>query len=50
LASGEWDEVHDIQLVVGNDAMRMTAAEFAQYVHGLRYRELGPHERRIAGP
>jgi hypothetical protein len=49
LVSGEWDEVHEIQLVVGNDAMHMTAAEFAQYVHDLRYRELGPRERRIAG-
>jgi hypothetical protein len=30
--------------------MHMTAAEFAQYVHDLRYRELGPRERgRIVG-
>jgi hypothetical protein len=49
LVSGEWDEVHEIQLVVGSDAMHMTAAEFAQYVHDLRYRELGARERRIAG-
>ena len=47
--SGEWDEVHEIELVVGNDAMHMTAGAFAQYVHDLRYRELGPRERRIAG-
>jgi hypothetical protein len=47
--SGEWDVVHDIELVVGNDAMYMAAPEFAQYVHDLRYRELGPRERRIAG-
>jgi hypothetical protein len=47
--SGDWDVVHDIELVVGNDAMHMTAADFAQYVHDLRYRELGPRERRIAG-
>ena len=47
--SGEWDVVHDIELVVGNDAMHMTAVEFAQYVHDLRYRELGPRERRITG-
>jgi hypothetical protein len=49
VVSGEWDEVHEIQLVVGNDAMHMTAAQFAQYVHDLRYRELGPRERRVAG-
>jgi hypothetical protein len=48
-ASGEWDVVHEIELVVGNDAMNMTAGGFAQYVHDLRYRELGPRERRIAG-
>jgi hypothetical protein len=47
---GEWDAVHDIELIVGNDAMYMTAADFAQYVHDLRYRELGPRERRILGP
>jgi hypothetical protein len=41
--------VHDIELVVGNDAMYMAAPEFAQYVHDLRYRELGARERRIAG-
>lgn len=48
--SGEWDVVRDIELVVGNDAMHMTATDFAQYVHDLRYRELGPRERRILGP
>jgi hypothetical protein len=50
--SGDWDVVHDIELIVGNDAMHMTAAEFAQYVHDLRYRELGPRERNriIGGP
>ena len=47
--SGDWDSVHEIELVVGHDAMHMTAGEFAQYVHDLRYRELGPRERRIAG-
>ena len=47
--SGEWDAVHDIELVVGNDAMYMAAPDFAQYVHDLRYRELGPRERRIIG-
>ncbi len=46
--SGDWDVVHDIELVVGNDAMHMTAADFAQYVHDLRYRELGPRVRPIA--
>jgi hypothetical protein len=48
--SDEWDVVHEIELVVGNDAMHLTAADFAQYVHDLRYRELGPRERRILGP
>ena len=50
--TGDWDVVHDIELIVGNDAMHMTAAEFAQYVHDLRYRELGPRERNriIGGP
>jgi hypothetical protein len=48
--SGEWDVVHDIELIVGDDTMHMTATDFAQYVHDLRYRELGPRERRIAGP
>jgi hypothetical protein len=47
-AGGEWDVVHDIELVVGNDAVNMTAVDFAQYVHDLRYRELGPRERRIS--
>lgn len=47
--NGDWDVVHDIELIVGNDAMHMTAAEFAQYVHDLRYRELGPRVRRIVG-
>jgi hypothetical protein len=47
---GEWDVVHDIELIVGNDAKYMTATDFAQYVHDLRYRELGPRERRILGP
>ncbi len=47
--TGEWDVVHDIELIVGDDAMHLTAAEFAQYVHDLRYRELGPRERRIVG-
>jgi hypothetical protein len=46
--SGEWDVVHDIEVVVGNDAMQMDAAAFAQYVHDLRYREIGGHDR-IAG-
>ena len=49
VVSGEWDVVHEIELVVGDDGVHMTAAEFAQYVHDLRYRELGPRERRIAG-
>lgn len=48
--SGEWDVVFEIELAVGNDAMHMTSADFAQYVYDLRYRELGPRERRIAGP
>jgi hypothetical protein len=47
--SGAWDAVHEIELVVGNDAMHMTAGEFAQYVHDLRFRAVGPRERRIAG-
>jgi hypothetical protein len=47
--SGEWDVVHDIELVVGNDAMRMEAAGFAQYVHDLRYREIGARQGRTAG-
>jgi hypothetical protein len=48
--TGDWDVVHEIELIVGNDAMHMTAAEFAQYVHDLRYRELGTRERgRIIG-
>jgi hypothetical protein len=46
----EWDVVHDIELTVGNDAMYMTAAEFAQYVHDLRYREHGISTRSITGP
>ena len=48
-AGGEWDVVHDIDLVLGNDAMHMSAADFAQYVHDLRYRDTSPRERRIAG-
>jgi hypothetical protein len=29
--------------------MHMTTADFAQYVHDLRYRDAPPRERRIAG-
>ncbi len=47
---GEWDVIHDIQLCLGNDAMYMTAAEFAEYVHDLRYREHGVSPRSITGP
>ena len=47
--SGDWDAVHETELVVGNDALHMTAGELAQYVQDLRYRELGLRERRIAG-
>jgi hypothetical protein len=47
--SGEWDVVHEIELVVGSDVLQMDAAEFAQYVHDLRYRELGTRDRRLAG-
>ena len=48
--SGEWDVVHEIELVVGNDVVQMDAAEFAQYVHDLRYRELGTRDRRLTSP
>lgn len=46
----EWDVVHDIELCVGNDAVFMNAAEFAEYVHDLRYREHGVSPRSITGP
>ena len=37
-ASGKWDTVDEIEVVTGNDAVRMSAAEFAQYVDDLRIR------------
>jgi hypothetical protein len=37
-ASGRWDTVDEIELVTGNDALRMSTAEFAQYVDDLRTR------------
>ena len=49
-SEAEWDAVHDIELCMGNDAMYMTAAEFAEYVHDLRYREHGVSPRSITGP
>ena len=37
-AGGKWDTVDDIEVVTGNDAVRMSTAEFAQYVDDLRTR------------
>lgn len=37
-ASGKWDTVDEIELVTGNDAVRMSAAALAQYVDDLRTR------------
>ena len=38
--SGEWDIVHEVELVVGEEVTRMDAAEFAQLVNDARYRSI----------
>jgi hypothetical protein len=35
--SGQWDLVHEVELVVGERMRRMSAADFAQYVYELSF-------------
>ncbi len=36
--SGNWDVVHEVELVVGDESMRMDAGEFGQYLNDARSR------------
>jgi hypothetical protein len=39
--SGQWDLVHEVELVVGDQAHRMSAADFAQYIYELSFQQSG---------
>jgi hypothetical protein len=38
--SGDWDTVHEIELVLGEEAMRMDATEFGQFLSDARSRKV----------
>ena len=46
--SGDWDAVHDVELVLGEEVMRMDGAEFGQFLSDARARKVRDRPAIIA--